>query len=185
MILYSELDDTHFLCSVVRRDDDHKKPKQVLQYPAVTEFRFGYRAVYVERLVVDVDQGHHAQGDQRQGQLDTEHVVQLVDRLARQPVPNPERLDDRLQRTPERVLQNGRSDDRPPRPPKRRRIPIADHHVRPDGRQFVVDAPELQVRREAQQHEMRLHAAHAPVLQVHVEKEQRQHEATVMSLEQA
>lgn len=224
------------------RDDDNKESEHVLQHPTVAEFRSGNRAAHVKRFVVDVEQGHYAQGDQRQGQLAAENVVQLIDRLSRQPMSDPEHLDDRLQRTAARVLQNGRMSGtarfvavlqirdftllrrdrkavvdvvthaagavvavvvspisaeslqprhestlgrrlhrrRPSRRPQRHRIPVADHDVRPHGRQLVVDVLELQVHGVAQQREVRLHAAHAPVLQVNVEEEQQQHGVTVL-----
>lgn len=97
----------------MRRDDDDQEPDDVLQQPAVDEIGPGHLAVLVERLVVDVEQHHDAERDQRQGQLDAEQVVQPLDRLARQPVPDAEHLDDRFQRTAARVLQRGRGFRRP------------------------------------------------------------------------
>jgi len=44
----------------MRRENDHKEPKQILYYPTVAEFRFGYRAIHRKRLVVDIDQSHQA-----------------------------------------------------------------------------------------------------------------------------
>jgi len=92
----------------VCRDNDHEKPEQVLENPAEDEFRSINRGDQAKSFVVDVEQHHHAQGDERQGQLTAEHVVELFDRLTRQPVPDPELLDSRLHRPAVRVLQHGR-----------------------------------------------------------------------------
>lgn len=91
----------------VCRDDDHEEPEQVLQNPAEDEFRSRNSGTHVKSLVVDVEQYHDAQGDERQGQLATEHIVELFDRLSRQPVPEPELFDSRLHRPATRVLQYG------------------------------------------------------------------------------
>lgn len=91
------------------RHDDHEEPEHILQHPVVDKLGQGAGgtriAAPVERFVVDVEQHHHAQGDQRKRELAPEDVVQIVDGLAHQPVPDPEHLDGGLQRTAQRVLQ--------------------------------------------------------------------------------
>lgn len=79
----------HLLGGAVCRDDDHEESEQVLEHPVEYEFRSRLRATDVKSLVVDVEKYHHAQGDERQGQLAAEHVIEAFDRLARQPVPHP------------------------------------------------------------------------------------------------
>lgn len=106
--MVSDIVHSHLLGGAVCRDDDHEEPEQVLENPAEDEFRSCTPAAHVKCLVVDVEQYHDAQSDERQGQLAAEHVVELFDRLTRQPVPEPELLDGRLHRPATRVLQHGR-----------------------------------------------------------------------------
>lgn len=248
----------NLLGCVVCRHDDHKEPEHVLQHPVVDKLGQGAGATArVECFIVDVEQHHDAQGDQRQRELTAEHVIQIVDELAHQPVPDSEHLDGGLQWTAQRVLQerqvgcrdrfadvaaatnsaplllllllllvlvalllllalvalvalllslvlllvavllivDGGPAEAAAVPPehgvrphrtKRHRVPVADHDVRADGQQLVVDVPEVQIHPEAQQRKVRLHAAHAPVLQVHVEEEQQQRVVTahVLHVEQ-
>jgi len=51
----------------VCRDNDHEKPEQVLENPTEDEFRSRNREDRAKSFVVDVEEHHHAQGDERQG----------------------------------------------------------------------------------------------------------------------
>jgi len=74
----------------VSRHHDYVKSDGVLQQPHVNVHeRSGTGSHDVEHLVVNVEHGHNAQGDQRHGHRHAEQVDQHVDVVPDQPVPDP------------------------------------------------------------------------------------------------
>lgn len=169
----------------MRCQDDHQRPEHVLYHPGVDQ-PFGRRVA--ENLVVNVEQSDQPQIEHRQPHVNAEHVVQRVDGLADQPVPDAEYLDGvghrmaveprpvevvvvqdhALQQrfAPVRVVRGLLSDER---------ILGAVHVFLLQLLQVVVDAAELGVDPEALRGELGLDAAHAQVLNVieHVVNKQR------------
>lgn len=163
----------------MRYHDDADVPDGKVQLQRVHGDR-GQRVVahHAERLVVDVEKRHDAQRAHGHAQLYAEQAVQAADRLAYQPVPDPQRFD--------RV---GRGTARPVRrivagaaanigaadaaaavvvvvsAARTLQVP-GEVHQRPGVEldDLAVDLPQLAVQRETVLGELRLRAAHAQVL---------------------
>lgn len=181
----------------MRRHYDRGKPDGVLQQPHVDEYhhpRVGSH--HVGHLVIDVEQRHHAQREQREAHRDAVQVDEHGHGVADQLVPDPYHLYGVGHRLFARAAvkitavrdpssaggcgggadgsREQRGHHRFSRRGRGRFVAGADHLLA-EPLQVAVDLEKLVAERVAQRHKTRLAQAHGHVLQVH-EHEEHQHD---------
>jgi len=177
--------------SVVRRHNDCGKPDGILQQPHVNENHQPRVSSHnVGHLVIDVEQRHHSQREQRQAYREAKQVDQHGQGVTDQLVPDPYHLHgvgDRLfAGTTVEIAAvgnpssgggcgNRRRDQSGGYRFTRRRI-VDGGHLLAKQLQVPVDHEKLVTQHAAPRHEVRLTQTHGHVLQVH-EYEEYQHDS--------
>lgn len=161
----------------MRHQDNHQQPERVLQQPPVDQH---LRRVFVEYFVVHVEQSEPPQVEHRQPHVHAEQIVQRVGRLTDQPVFDPEYLHHvghrvaldqwrvKISVVPHELFRRTSSSCNLRRRCGRRleRVLGAVHVLLVQPSQLTIDLAKLDVHLETLRDELRLHAAHAQVLDV-------------------